>query len=103
MDAAAAPGCDVPRRTPFNAEAVKYNIERIIDPANAVTFAFLLNAVSEVRVVDEYTVQLVTDEPFAPMINHLTHSATGMQSPTAMQLYGDDYGLNPGRHRPVRV
>lgn len=81
--------------TPFNAEAVKYNIERIIDPANAVTFAFLLNAVSEVRVVDEYTVQLVTDEPFAPMINHLTHSATGMQSPTAMQLYGDDYGLNP--------
>lgn len=81
--------------TPFNAEAVKYNIERIIDPANAVTFAFLINAVSEVRVVDEYTVQLVTEEPFAPMINHLTHSATGMQSPTAMELYGEDYGLNP--------
>lgn len=81
--------------TPFNAEAVKYNIERIIDPANAVTFAFLINAISEVRVVDEYTVQLVTDEPFAPMINHLTHSATGMQSPTAMEMYGEDYALNP--------
>src|SRR5690554_5664203 len=81
--------------TPFNAEAVKYNIERIIDPANAVQFAFLLNAVSEVRVVDEYTVQLVTNEPFAPMINHLTHSATGIQSPTAIERYGDDYALNP--------
>lgn len=81
--------------TPFNAEAVKYNVERIIDPANAVTFAFLLDAVSEVRVVDEYTVQLVTEDPFAPMINHLTHSATGMQSPAAIERYGEDYGLNP--------
>lgn len=81
--------------TPFNADAVKYNIERIIDPDNAVTFAFLIDAISEVRVVDEYTVQLVTDEPFAPMINHLTHSATGMQSPAAMELYGEDYALNP--------
>ncbi len=81
--------------TPFNAEAVKYNVERIIDPANAVTFAFLLDAVSEVRVVDEYTVQLVTEDPFAPMIDHLTHSATGMQSPAAIERYGEDYGLNP--------
>lgn len=81
--------------TPFNAEAVKYNIERIIDPANAVTFAFLINSITEVRVVDEYTVQLVTDEPFAPMINHLTHSSTGMQSPTAIERFGDDYALNP--------
>lgn len=81
--------------TPFNAEAVKYNIERIIDPDNAVTFAFLLNAVREVRVVDEYTVELVTDEPFAPIVNHLTHSATGIQSPTAIERYGDDYGQNP--------
>lgn len=81
--------------TPFNAEAVKYNIERIIDPANAVTFAFLLDAVTEVRVVDEYTVQLVTSEPFAPMINHLTHSATGIQSPAAIERYGDDYAQNP--------
>ncbi|MFO7264706.1 MAG: glutathione ABC transporter substrate-binding protein [Bacillota bacterium] len=81
--------------TPFNAEAVKYNIERIINPANAVTFSFLLNAVKEVRVVDEYTVQLITEEPFAPMIAHLTHSATGIQSPAAIERYGEDYSRNP--------
>lgn len=82
--------------TPFNAEAVKFNIERIIDPANAVTFAFLVDSITSVEVVDEYTVQFVTDEPFAPMINHLTHSATGMQSPTAIREMGDDeYSLHP--------
>src|SRR5690625_3851311 len=43
--------------TPFNAEAVKFNIERIVDPANAVTFAFLVDSISEVEVVDEYTVR----------------------------------------------
>lgn len=82
--------------TPFNAEAVKYNIERIIDPNNAVTFAFLVDSITSVEVVDEYTVRFVTDEPFAPMINHLTHSATGMQSPTAIERLGDDaYSVNP--------
>lgn len=82
--------------TPFNAAAVKYNIERIIDPDNAVTFAFLVDSIAAVEVVDEYTVNFVTEEPFAPMINHLTHSATGMQSPAAIEALGDDeYSLNP--------
>lgn len=89
--------------TPFNAEAVKFNIERIIDPANAVTFAFLVDAIASVEVVDEYTVRFVTAEPFAPMINHLTHSATGMQSPTAIRSMGDDeYSLHPVGTGPFR-
>lgn len=82
--------------TPFNAEAVKFNIERIIDPANAVTFAFLVDSITTVEVVDEYTVRFHTEKPFAPMINHLTHSATGMQSPKAIRDMGDDdYSQHP--------
>ncbi|MFS8544200.1 MAG: ABC transporter substrate-binding protein, partial [Limnochordales bacterium] len=81
--------------TPFNAEAVKYNLERILDPANAVTFRFLIAPVTAVEVVDEYTVRLTTDAPFAPILAHLTHSSIGMQSPAAIERYGEDYARNP--------
>ena len=81
--------------TPFNAEAVKYNLERILDPANAVTFRFLISPITTVEVVDEYTVRFTTDAPFAPILAHLTHSAIGMQSPAAIERYGEDYARNP--------
>jgi peptide/nickel transport system substrate-binding protein len=45
-------------------------------------------------VVDDTTVQLVTETPFAPLISHLTHSGIGMQSPTAIRRLGAE---------PVRI
>lgn len=54
--------------TPFNAAAVKYNLERILDPANAVTFRFLISPITSVDVVDEDTVRLTTAAPFAPIL-----------------------------------
>lgn len=81
--------------TPFNAEAVKYNLERILDPANAVTFRFLIAPVTSVEVVDEYTVRLTTEAPFAPILAHLTHSSIGMLSPAAIEQYGEDISRNP--------
>src|SRR3990170_3017455 len=46
---------------PFNAEAVKANVERIQDPA----FVSLVevSTLKEAEVVDEYTVDLITDGP----------------------------------------
>lgn len=80
---------------PFNAEAAKFNIERLIDPENAFTFAFLLNAVSNIEVLGEYTMELTLSTPFAPLLAHMTHSSTGMQSPAAIEALGEDYGDNP--------
>ena len=88
--------------TPFDAEAVRFNIERLINPENAFTFAFLLSRISTVEVVDSSTVLITLGEPFAPLLAHLTHSSTSMQSPTAIETFGDAYGENPVGTGPFR-
>jgi len=51
--------------TPFNAEAVKYNFERILAPETASTqLAGNIGPLKEVQVVDEFTVRFVYDEPW---------------------------------------
>jgi len=63
---------------PLNADAVKTNLERF----RKSTYAFLLfPRVSTIDVVDEYTVRLNLDKPFAPLISHLTHNFVAIVSP----------------------
>ncbi|WP_428909767.1 glutathione ABC transporter substrate-binding protein [Niallia sp. Krafla_26] len=64
----------------FNAEVVKANIDRILDPKVASPAAFMYNMVKEVQVVDEYTVRFITEFPFAPLPAHLAHPVGGMIS-----------------------
>lgn len=59
--------------TPFNAEVVKANIERTIDPEIASPRAMLYNMITEIEVVDELTVRFKTEYPFAPLPAHLAH------------------------------
>ncbi|WP_062048314.1 glutathione ABC transporter substrate-binding protein [Bacillus sp. JCM 19034] len=64
----------------FNAEVVKANFDRILDPAVASPRSFLYEMVTNVEVIDEYTVQIETEYPFAPLPAHLAHEAGGMIS-----------------------
>lgn len=79
--------------TPFNAEAVKINLERF----RKATYAFLLfPRVQTIEVVDEYTVRLNMDQPFAPIISHLTHNFVAMISPKQIaELPADKEILEP--------
>lgn len=89
--------------TDFNAEAVKFNLERLVDPAIASSFAFLLRGrVTAIDVVNATTVRLRMAEPFAPLLAHLTHSSAGMQSPTAVRRLGATYRDNPVGTGPYR-
>ncbi len=74
---------------PFNAEAVKTNLDWILQADPAPVFAFLINRIQEVVVVDEYTVQLNLDSDFAPLAAHLSHGAIAMVSP-ALIAQGED-------------
>ncbi len=56
---------------PFNAETVKFNIERIIDPENQSPQIADLNAVEKVEVIDEYTAHIITYEPYPVMAGRL--------------------------------
>ncbi len=80
---------------PFNAEAVKYNLDRFMaygdfEGQTAAIYAFLLGEVNEFEVIDEYTLRLHLNQEFAPIISHLSHSFVGMHSPASLGALGED-------------
>jgi len=81
--------------TPFNAEAVKYNIERTINPKLASRSGLFTPYLAGAVVVDEYTVQIKTvgNCPFLPYV--LASGFLGMVSPTAAEKYGSAFSRNP--------
>jgi len=81
--------------TDFNANAVKANLERVLDPANRLLRATQFNRVARVEVVDPLTVRIVLKEPFGPFINSLAHASAAMISPTALKKYGKDIAFHP--------
>ena len=57
----------------FNAEVVKANIDRTLDPEIGSPRAIMYNMISEVEVIDDYTVHFKTEYPFAALPAHLAH------------------------------
>ena len=72
----------------FNAEAVKANLERVQDSAVASPRLNLFEMIEEVNVIDDHTVEIVTEYPFAPLLSHLTHDGAGMIS---KEVIDEDY------------
>jgi glutathione transport system substrate-binding protein len=81
--------------TPFNAEAVKINLERIANPANHLKRLSLLSMLDHVEVVNEHTAKVVLKTPFGAFIPTVAHPALALSSPAAIAKYGKDLGRNP--------
>ncbi|MGE5509104.1 MAG: glutathione ABC transporter substrate-binding protein [Chitinophagales bacterium] len=81
--------------TPFDAAAVKFSIDRLVNPASKSPGAYVLDVIKEVKVIDDSTVEIVTKYPFAPLLAHLTHPVTAIVSPAAAHKFGKDFGRNP--------
>ncbi|MBM7661678.1 peptide/nickel transport system substrate-binding protein [Bacillus mesophilus] len=88
--------------TPFNAEAVKFSIERQTDSNHPYhdtgTFAyadFTFGPVEKVEVVDEFTVKITLKEPFAPFLSNMAMHAASIVSPTALEKHSSDFTMNP--------
>src|SRR5690606_9661307 len=88
--------------TPLTAHEVKASLDRFLDPENAFTFLFLLEPIQEVVVVDDMTVELRLDAPFAPLIGHLTHSSTAIVHAGVAAELGDGFARNPVGTGPFR-
>lgn len=69
----------------FNADAVKASFDRLLDPVVASPRAFLFEMVTDVKVIDDSTVQFVTEYPFSPLLAHLTHNGGGIISPKSIE------------------
>ncbi|MEK3825105.1 MULTISPECIES: ABC transporter substrate-binding protein [Paenibacillus] len=82
--------------TPFNAEAVKYNLDRVIDPATkAANSLALIRPYSSSEVIDEYTIKVNLNAPSQAFLGNLSQALLGIVSPTAAKKYGDQLGKNP--------
>jgi peptide/nickel transport system substrate-binding protein len=89
--------------TPFNAAAVKANLDRIADPnTKSQKAVFMLGPYEKTEVIDEYTVAIHLREPFAPLLDSLSQVYLGMASPAALQQWGADYQLHQVGTGPFR-
>ena len=88
--------------TPFDAEAVKFSIERQFNPEHPASklgkypFAgYFFGNLKAVEVVDPATVEFVLKEPRASFVTVMTSAAASIVSPTAVKKFGQDYAVQP--------
>jgi len=88
--------------TPFNAQAVKYNFDRMRDPKFPSTRRSELGPVIGAEAVDAYTVRVTLERPYSPLMYVLTDRAGMMVSPAAAQKDGLNFALHPVGTGPFR-
>jgi peptide/nickel transport system substrate-binding protein len=92
--------------TPWNAEAAKFNFDRMADPKNPYHSVkgfdfeywndFMADSFKEAKVVDPYTFQVILKQPNAPLVYNLSIISFQMNSPAAVKKYGGDaFGQHP--------
>jgi peptide/nickel transport system substrate-binding protein len=87
--------------SPFNADAVKFNFDRMLDESHPFyetgpfPLSFNFASIASVEVIDDLTVEFTLTEPFAPFMSNLASPTGLIVSPTAVEEFGEDYGRNP--------
>lgn len=95
VDLTLRPGITFTDGTPFDAEAVKANLNRIVDPntASAVARDFVsYQTYDGTEVVDELSVRIRFTGPFGPILLGLAQPQVGMISPAAIREFGNEVG-----------
>ena len=80
---------------PFNAEAVRFTFQRVLDPEQKSPNRANMAEIARVDVIDDYTVNLVTRQPYAPLINRL------LDFPMVPPRYAAEKGNQGMALRPV--
>ena len=92
--------------TPFNAEAVKFNFDRMLDEEHPLhgtgpfPLSFFFSAIQETEVVDDLTVRFHLNEPYAPFLSNLAYPTGLIVSPTAVETHEGDFARNPAGTGP---
>jgi peptide/nickel transport system substrate-binding protein len=80
---------------PFNAEAVKATFDRLLDPNTGSPQREKFSMITEVKVVDEYTVQLSLAYPYAPLLSILASQEGSILSPKALAENPENLAQHP--------
>jgi peptide/nickel transport system substrate-binding protein len=92
----------------FNAEAVRFNFERMLRPdhpyhhTGPFPLAFFFDPIRSIEVLDPHTVAFELDQPFAPLLSNLAYPTGLLVSPMAVRRQGSDYGRRPAGTGPFR-
>lgn len=90
--------------TPFNAAAVKFNLERILDPKTASARRSVMAMVGAVEAIDPTNVKITTTYPCGSFLFQLAHPVASMVSPAAVARWGNQkLGLNPCGTGPFKL
>ena len=78
----------------LTAKDVKASYDRLLDTENPVRYNSLATGfISACNMVDDYTVELVTPSPIAPMLANLTHRSNLILNEDCIEKYGAELGL----------
>jgi peptide/nickel transport system substrate-binding protein len=81
--------------TPFNAEAVKFTFDRIVDPETKSQTAFsLIGPYEETEIINDHEIKVKFSSPYAPFLDSLSNPYLAPVSPTAVERVGnEDWGI----------
>jgi peptide/nickel transport system substrate-binding protein len=88
--------------TPFNADAVAYNFQHMLDTSFGSPRRSEVNLVQKVTAVDPLTVQIDLEKPFSPFLAILSDRAGMMVSPAAARRLGRDFAREPVGSGPYK-
>ncbi len=92
--------------TPCDAEAVKWNLDHVMDPESKAQQARFFDLVEGVEVVDAQTLKVSLKYPSSVLLPSLAiHGSGGLRiiSPAAYQRWGKDFSLHPVGTGPFRL
>lgn len=81
--------------TDFDAAAVKFNLERFMDPETKSRLRAELNEIKSIDVMDPHTVRLLLKYPSVGLLATLAQTPGMVLSPAAVKKHGKDIGRHP--------
>ena len=81
--------------TPLNADAVKFTFDRFMADETANPSKASMGPLASTDAIDDLTVKLTFDAPFAPLLSFLTDPFAGIISPTGVKAAGEEFGNKP--------
>lgn len=94
--------------SPFNAQAVKFNFDRMLDKnhpfynTGPFPLSFNFASIDKVNVIDDNTVEFKLKNAFAPFLSNLAYPTGLIVSPAAVEKYGKEYGRHPSGTGPFK-
>ena len=81
--------------TPLTAEAVKFSIDRIMDPGTEAKAArYAVGPFDRCEIVDSHTVKICFNRPYGSFFRMASTVYVPIVSPAAVERYGDEYGFH---------